>query len=99
MLNLAGLSPEYRKGLKAGKRRHHPCQRDFVTAEFQYLGKSIACLREDFSAQYETRRREPISAEQAAQPRTSIESLNVHGLNGEAQSEFRNDRGILRSDV
>ncbi len=52
MLNLAGLSPEYRKGLKAGKRRHHPLQGDFVTAALQHLGKSIACLREDFSAQY-----------------------------------------------
>ena len=52
MLNLVGLSREYRKGLKGGKRRHHPRQRDFVTAAFQHLGKSIACLREDFSAQY-----------------------------------------------
>ena len=38
--NLAGFSPEYRKGLKAGKRRHHPCQGDFVTAAFQRLGRS-----------------------------------------------------------
>jgi hypothetical protein len=44
MLNLAGLLPEYRKGLKAGKRRHHPCQRDFVTAAFNVLeNQSVAC--------------------------------------------------------